>query len=368
MNNMKLFKLKGHERPITNIMYDTSSKYILSSSKDGSMVIWDENYEILQKIQCSGSIYDTGLNKEYIYTGSTDGIMTLWDYECNKIKTYSNDGPIKSINYNEDKELYFILSKKLTKVQSNLTLLNKDLQKLSEIVFDIQYNKAILFNDKIICGGTDGTLQTFSYDNNQLLLLTSISVHKSEITDIKIDYKKNILVTSSYDKNVKIFNLNTFEHIATYNHCVSVSSISIHPELNIIALGGGLDKMDVANSKDNNGFYIVFIDSINADKILQFDSKHFGPINTLCFNHLNNAFVSGGEDGYVHLWECKNDWINNETIEYNNSELIDNKKILEECKILYNKLEGKNNKNQRRNLRKKIDKLELLLNDGKTPK
>jgi translation initiation factor 3 subunit I len=362
MNNMKLFKLKGHERPITNIKFDISGNNILSSSKDANLVVWNINNNItkIKDIHCSGAIWHTGINKNIIYTGSADGIMTLWDYSGNKKKIYNENGPIRSISYNEDKEIYFVLSKKLTKTESKLSILNKDLHKLHEIEIDIEHNKAILLNDRIICGGIDGSLRHYLYKDNKIILLKSIQIHKSEITDIKIDYKKNILVTSSYDNNVKIFNLTTFEHIITYSHCVRVLSIAIHPFLNIIALGGGQDKMDVANSGDNDGFYVVFIDSINGKKLFQFDSKHFGPINTLCFNLENNRFVTGGEDGYIHVWICENNWIKNGIIEFNILKLNEMKKILNESKQLYDNLlgAGKKSKNQRRNLRKKINKLE----------
>lgn len=363
MNNMQLIKLKGHERPITNIIFDINSNTILSSSKDANLVIWnsDDNNDKLITIRCSGAIWDMGINKKLIYTGSADGIMTLWDFEGNKMKLYTANGPIRSISYNENKEIYFVLSKKLTKIQSKLSLLNKDLHTLCNIDIDIEHNKMILLNDKIICGGTDGSLRFYSYQNNEIILLKSIPVHKSEITDIKIDYNKNILVTSSYDNNVKIFNLNTLEHIATYSHCVNVLSISIHPCLNIIALGGGQNKMDVANSGDSDGFNVVFIDSNNGKKIYQFDSKHFGPINTLCFNPKNNGFVTGGEDGYIHVWNCEKNWIKNGITEYSVFEFNEIKKSLDESKELYDRLlgKGKTGKNQRRHLRKKIEKLEI---------
>ena len=65
MNNMQLFKLKGHERPITNIIFDINSNTILSSSKDANLVIWnsDDNNDKLITIRCSGAIWDMGINK-----------------------------------------------------------------------------------------------------------------------------------------------------------------------------------------------------------------------------------------------------------------------------------------------------------------
>ena len=119
--------------------------------------------------------------------------------------------------------------------------------------------------------------------------------------------------------------------------------------------------MDVANSGDSDGFNVVFIDSNNGKKIYQFDSKHFGPINTLCFNPKNNGFVTGGEDGYIHVWNCEKNWIKNGITEYSVFEFNEIKKSLDESKELYDRLlgKGKTGKNQRRHLRKKIEKLEI---------
>ena len=361
MNNMMISKLKGHERPITNIEIDKNNN-ILSCSKDAKLVIWKgSSNNKLKIINCSGALWSIGLNNEFIYTGSADGMMTLWNYDGENINSYNESGPIRYIGYNDKQKIYYFLSKKLLKIQSKLSILNNELHKLCDIDLDIEHNKAVLLNDKIICGGTDGVLRIYSYNNDKLNLIESISVHKSEITDIQIDYDKNILVTSSYDCNIKIFNINTFEYITTYHHSVSILSFSIHPTLDIIAIGGGQDKMNVANSKDNGKFDIVLINSNDGNKLFEFDSKHFGPINTVSFNLDDKGIVTGGEDGYIHIWKCDRNWIKNGIIEFSIFEFNKMKETLETIKKEYTSYlgKGKETKNKRRNLKKRIDKLEI---------
>ena len=108
-------------------------------------------------------------------------------------------------------------------------------------------------------------------------------------------------------------------------------------------------------------FDVIMIDSINGNKLFDFDSKHFGPINSVTFHSDENIFITGGEDGYIHYWNCVDNWINlnineNLKIEYNimNQLLIDSE-------ILFKSLNGAEKRNQRRNLKKKIEKLKINL-------
>ena len=65
MNNMMISKLKGHERPITNIEIDKNNN-ILSCSKDAKLVIWKgSSNNKLKIINCSGALWSIGLNNEF---------------------------------------------------------------------------------------------------------------------------------------------------------------------------------------------------------------------------------------------------------------------------------------------------------------
>lgn len=350
---MSLSKLKGHQRPITSLtLYDEN---LLSTGKDGNIVIWNDQ-KIIKSISCSGSISVSGINKDIIYTGSADGTLNLWTLNGDKVKSYLTVGPIKNISCDSDNLRYYILTKKLSKPESILLILDFNLEKIKEHDLDGEYNSLLKVNNNIICGSCDGLLKIFDL---QLNLINKNQVHKKEITNIKVDYKKEIIVTSSLDNSLYIFNINTFELINSYKHTASILSFCIHENKNIIAIGGGHDKMTIASSSNNGQFEIVLIDSLNCQKLFDFDSKHFGPVNSVLFEP--NKIITGGEDGYINYWLCEDDWINLKTKEFKIKEFNELKKLLSESKVLLDSLIGKNNKNQRRNLKKKIDKLEVKI-------
>ena len=352
---MSLSKLKGHQRPITNLnLYNNN---LLSTGKDGNMVLWDE-LNVNKTISCSGSISVSGVNDDIIYTGGANGILNLWDFNGNKKKEFSAIGPIKGISWSKQNNMYYILAKKLTKPESVLIILDKDLNKIKDLELDGEYNSLLQVNDNMICGGCDGLIKIL---NLNLDLINKIQAHKKEITNIKVDYNKKIIVSSSFDNRLIIYDINSFEIINSYKHTACILTFSIHQTDNIIAIGGGHDKMTIASSSNSGQFEIVMIDSNTCSKLFDFDSKHFGPVNCVLFHTNKNIFITGGEDGYIHYWNCDNNWIKLNTKKNSLDEYNDMKLLLSDSKKLLESLSGKNSKNQRRNLKNKIEKLELKL-------
>lgn len=368
MENSGFIKLKGHERPLTNIVCDIQNKVIYSSAKDQNIVFWNKNDNKYSNtiVKGTGATWVVGYTKDNIYTGSADGTMRLLDRKGNNICSYNGSGPIRSINYDEEKMIFIVLSKILSQNKSRLNILDKNLNELSFLDLSNECNCCTFLNNKIITGGKDGTLGIYNLEGCVINLLNLIQSHKSEISKIDFDLRKNILVSSSYDKNLNIYDLNTFEIKSKYLHCVSILCFSIHPNENVIVLGGGQDKMSVASSKEDGEFNIICINSLNSEKLFQFDSKHFGPINTIAFNLNSYGIISGGEDGYIHIWNYEKNWIQENKSKFIQKELDDMRRILIESQKLYNSLlgAGKKSKNQRRNLSKKIEKLQMKLSSS----
>ena len=119
--------------------------------------------------------------------------------------------------------------------------------------------------------------------------------------------------------------------------------------------------MTIASSSNSGQFDIIMIDSLNGNKLFDFDSKHFGPINSVTFHSDENIFITGGEDGYIHYWTCDNNWLKLSTYKNSQNEYEEMKKLLSDSEILLKTLVGAEKKNQRRNLKKKIEKLEINL-------
>lgn len=356
-----ILKLKGHERPITNILIDGSNN-LISTSKDSKLIIWD-NYNTSNIIKCSGSIYFVMINSTNLFTGTADGIFSIYDGNGVLVNSYTDCGPVRFIHFDKDKNIFYILSKKLLKKESVLSVLDSNLKKICDYEFDIEYNKCCITSDNvIICGGANGQLNFFSYECNALNLLNTCDLHKSEITGI--EEFENYLITSSYDCCLKIIDKNSLQIKSTFKHVTSILSFSIIKEKKLIAIGGGPDKMNIAKTRDNGKFDIVLVDMLDGEKLFDIDSKHFGPINSICFNEKDNKIITGGEDGYIHIWDCNDQWYEKNTLRYMIDECANTKlRIQEAVTTLDNTRSGKETKNRRRNLKKRIDKLELRIDD-----
>jgi len=353
---MMLTKLKGHQRPITNLNLHNGT--LFSTGKDCNMVIWNDMISY-KTISCSGSIcLSEVIEDKQIYTGAADGMLSLWDFNGDKINNFLAKGPVRDISFNKQNKIFYVLAKKIAKLESVITILDSNLNKIRELELEDECNSILQLNNFVICGSCEGVLKIFDLELN---LVNKLQIHKGEITNIKVDYNKKIIVTSSYDYNLKILDINTFEVLNSYKHKASILSFSIHPTKNIIAIGGGHDKMTIASSSNNGQFDIVMIDSLNGNKLFYFNSKHFGPINSITFHSDENIFITGGEDGYIHYWNCENNWINlniseNLKIEYNEM-----KQLFMDSEMLLKTLNGAEKKNTRRNLKKKIEKLKFNL-------
>lgn len=350
-------KLKGHQRPITNINLDNNN--IISTGKDGKIVFWD-NLKDSKTISCSGSIGTLGLYNENIYVGKADGMLCLFDLAGNKLGSFLAKGPIKAVSFNKEEMKYYLLAKKLSKTESILIILDQDLNLINELELEEEYNSLLQYSNKIICGSCSGIIKVLDLSLNSI---NEIKLHKSEITNIKVDFDKKIIVTSSYDNSLKILDISTLNIIGSFRHKASILTFSIHPTKNIIAIGGGHDKMTIATSSESGQFDIVFVDSLNYEKLFDLDSRHFGPVNCVTFHPDEKVLITGGEDGYIHNWVFESNWIEANIYKNKVKEYNEMNKLLSESRILLESLmgTGKNTKNQKRNLKKKIEKLEVNL-------
>jgi len=361
MNTDILLKLKGHQRPITNILIDDTNN-LISTSKDSKLIIWN-NYNTSSIVNCSGAIWFVMANSAKLFIGTADGILSLYDYDGVLINSYTDCGPVRFIHFDKNSNTFYILSKKLLKKESVLSVLDSNFSKICDFEFEIEHNKGYYTEDnKIICGGSDGTLRFLCFENNKLNLLKELELHKSEITEIE-EYEDN-LITSSYDCSLKILNKDNLEIKSSFKHSTSILSFSINKEKKVIAIGGGPDKMNIANTSDNRQFDIVLINMLNGEKLFDINSKHFGPINSICFNENDNKIITGGEDGFIHIWDCGDRWLEKYTLKHMINECKNTEENLQEANTsLNNTRSGKETKNKRRNLKKRIEKLKIRIDD-----
>ena len=148
MNKNILMKLKGHERPITNILIDDENN-LISTSKDSKLIIW-KKYNSSIKVNCSGSIWYVMVDTNIIYIGTADGTFSSYDYEGNLLRSYNDCGPTRYIYYDKLRNIFYILCKRLFKKQSVISVLDSNLLKICDYEFDVEFNKGYFTSEKKI--------------------------------------------------------------------------------------------------------------------------------------------------------------------------------------------------------------------------
>ena len=202
----KVNSIKYNNDIITSMSIFPSGN-LISVSKDRSIYIYDDNFNIIQTIQ---DAHDEKLsdvyikNENYFFTSSFNGSIKSW------------------------------VKNKLNQFQLNQIINNSN----NIIIYKLIYSQK-----KIFSCNWDGKIKIFEeYDNNKYQLQIIIK-HSKSIHSILLLEEKNILVSSGYYEETKFYNINNYEIIMNFPKvfCINNNSLERIDEDKIII--GGKDYM-----------------------------------------------------------------------------------------------------------------------------
>ena len=284
-NKINLYE--GHTDFIMSITI--KNDLIITSSKDNTMRLWKIFYKennIYEDIKCIGVL------KGHSESVNCADIHIKKNNKDNLIISGCKDGSIKLWNFINDNDNININE------EDNITEINESLA--SKVIHDDEIN-AIKFapNGKIFASASyDKTIKLFELNqsNNNFNMIHSLSGHKKGVTDISFSPYAKILASCGTDKLIKMWNLVDFTCLNTYEgHLSSVLKIDwIYRGTHLIS--GGCDGL------------IKLWNVKTSENILTLDA-HEGKIWTLDINKRNNTssenlnFISGGTDGRIILWK-----------------------------------------------------------------
>ena len=282
-NKINLYE--GHTDFIMSITI--KNNLILTSSKDNTIRIWKifykENNEY-ENIKCIGIL--TGHSES---VNCTDINMKKNNKE-NLIISGCKDGSIKLWNFSDINNN--------NSDDNEIEEINESLS--SKVMHDDEIN-AIKFapNGKIFASASyDKTIKIFELnnENNNFNMIHNLVGHKKGVTDISFSPYAKILASCGTDKLIKMWNLVDFTCLNTYEgHLSSVLKIDwIYRGTHLIS--GGCDGL------------IKLWNVKTSENILTLDA-HEGKIWALDINKKNNTsseklcIISGGTDGKIILWK-----------------------------------------------------------------
>lgn len=148
-----------------------------------------------------------------------------------------------------------------------------------------------------ISASNDTTLRIWSTVNKDILPLQStnkqcirsISAHTKGIRDIQLNSTHTHVASASYDKHVKIFDLETGACIHRIKHDRTPNCVAYCPSSDHELIMGMSDKS-------------IQQYDIRSDTVVQTYKEHMGAVNSVTFID-PNTFISTGDDKRIYSWE-----------------------------------------------------------------
>eukprot|EP00937_MAST-01D_sp_MAST-1D-sp2_P001346 g1346.t1 len=324
---MKPIMLKGHERALTCVIYNSDGDLIFTAAKDDKPNVWyADNGERLGTFHGhNGAVWDLAVTRDsrVLASGSADTAVMLWDVHTGRrMMTLEHDGPVRSVKFDlGDKRLLtaqdpFMAYKASIRVfalernpdgtlneglmSTRPILMIDDLPKMSMAIW-MPLNKAIMGM------GNDGVLRL--YDPKTGAHQKEKRLHKKKISDICFSHDQTLFLTASADNWARLWDVRTLDELKAYETDRPVNGCAISPIKEHVLIGGGQDAMSVTTTSSKAGkFETRFFHMITTEEFGRI-AGHFGPINCLAMSPDGKSYASGGEDGYTRVHHLEEDYL-----------------------------------------------------------
>lgn len=245
--------LKRHSEGICSVKFSNDGKFVLSSSEDNTIRIWDiESGESLLTLDGHGdSVTDACFNGkgDRVASVSVDGIIVYWDAQSGEC----------------------------------LQIIDGKIGPLSSVTLDKQ-------GHWVAAGAEDGNTRIWNLDTGNCTHI--FEGHKDSIHGIAINSEGTILVSASKDQTVRIWDIETSKCIEVFReHDRMVNSVSI----------SGNGKYLASGSKDTT----ICIWELSSRKLLSILRGHSDSVSSVCFSQDSKKLISGSEDSTVRVWDVE---------------------------------------------------------------
>lgn len=311
---MRPLLLKGHERPLTRVLFNREGDLLFTTSMDKAPTVWRaSNGERLGTYKGhNGAVRDISVsyNTERVMTGSADNSAILWNAQTGtKLHTWKFKSPVRCVAFSPDDSIIAIATAKLMGQESSVYLFSHDRasgEQSSEPIGCLEGHTGTIVRvlwyptaEMIVTASEDKTIRKWDVKTRQEL--ACVTAHKKEIRDCQLSADTYTLVTASKDHSAKLWDFETLELLKTYGTDHPVNSAAVSPLYPHVLLGGGQEASQVTTTSDRQGkFEGKFYHQIYEEEFGRVKG-HFGPINTVAFSPDGKQYVSGGEDGFVRL-------------------------------------------------------------------
>ncbi|KAJ7043709.1 WD40-repeat-containing domain protein [Mycena alexandri] len=314
---MRPILLQGHERPLTQLKFNTAGDLLFSCSKDHVINAWySHNGERLGTYDGNnGTVWTVDVDSEsrFLVSGSADNTLRLWNVASGKcLYTWEFPTAVRRVAFNEDNSKIVCITEQRMGYQCAIRVfeINREADGTTQseeplYLFNPIGSKATvcaftLTPNVIITGHESGKVALFNVETGQEFE-SNERAHGARVTDLQLSSDRTYCITSSEDKIARIHDTKTLMVIKTYTTETTLNSAALAPTQPYVLLGGGQPPgMGTRTSAQNAEFKTRFWHKVYEEEVGRVKG-HFGPINTIAVHPAGTCFASGGEDGFIRL-------------------------------------------------------------------
>ncbi|MEG4349010.1 serine/threonine protein kinase [Microcoleus sp. LAD1_D3] len=151
---------------------------------------------------------------------------------------------------------------------------------------------AISPDGKILASGSwDKTIKIWDLESTELI--GTLTGHSDRVNSVAISYDGKMLVSGSSDETIKFWNLHSGDLLCTFpGHSMEVNSVAINPKRLVIASCGGADNT-------------IKLWNLRSGELLRTLKGHSDNVNAVVFSPDGKILASGSSDATSKVWDVE---------------------------------------------------------------
>jgi ribosome assembly protein 4 len=300
----------GHEGPVLVTMF--TKDILVTAGGDKTVRFWDlitkTQFKVVQKHTHWVLCLDH--NDDYVVSGGMDGLINIYDHKGNHIRTLSR--------HKDGISILKISNNRIISCSRDCTCIIWNFE--GEILSTWNHSKPIkslcVTGDLIMTGGTDNSIRIYKDlkyvcnlsghasqvnciqasgkyiisgdDNGQIIIWKDLQLfrrlsHKKEVISLSFNPNGMSFASASFDKTVKLWNIETGENMCTYFHVNLVYKVKVYNDMIISCSKDKTVKIFKISKKK------VVSDLVCDDEVYDFD-------------YSNNHLVCGSRNNKVYFF------------------------------------------------------------------